>query len=420
MRLTSTGLGIGTSSPGTKLDVQVSGGRFQVYPAVTATGVRLLSVNTGNSAAVPMEISGTDIRFTNSSNTLNAILDSSGNLGLGVTPSGWDGTVGGAFVFGSTGKGSLSYAGGATTLGDNFYRSSSGFRYTTTAAVSLYQATAGQHIWYNAPSGTAGNAISFTQAMTLDASGNLIVGGTSASGKAEIVSSGSQSTLVLRNSTSGAASYSEILFAPFTGTTAAAASIRNIYSTNDSSQLTFATTNTNATPQERMRLDNVGNLLVGTTSLPDGTQNAAALRGTADACLFLSRNSTAAATQAAFFNPNGVVGRIETSGSTTTFATSSDYRLKNTIAPMTGALSKVALLKPCTYKWNVDGADGEGFIAHELAEVVPQCVIGEKDAVDAKGKPVYQGIDTSFLVATLTAAIQELKAEFDAYKSTHP
>jgi hypothetical protein len=87
---------------------------------------------------------------------------------------------------------------------------------------------------------------------------------------------------------------------------------------------------------------------------------------------------------------------------------------------MTGALAKVAALNPVTYKWKVDGADGEGFIAHELAEVCPQAVVGEKDAVDAEGNPVHQGIDTSFLVATLTAAIQELKAEFDAYKATHP
>jgi hypothetical protein len=81
---------------------------------------------------------------------------------------------------------------------------------------------------------------------------------------------------------------------------------------------------------------------------------------------------------------------------------------------MTGALDKVSLLKPCTYKWNADGSDGQGFIAHELAEVEPGCVTGEKDAVDAEGKPKYQGIDTSFLVATLAAAIQELKAIVDA------
>jgi len=93
----------------------------------------------------------------------------------------------------------------------------------------------------------------------------------------------------------------------------------------------------------------------------------------------------------------------------------------NTIAPMTGALDKVALLKPVTYKWNADNSDGQGFIAHELAEVVPDCVSGEKDAVETytdedgneASRPAYQGIDTSFLVATLTAAIQELKAIVD-------
>jgi uncharacterized protein YecT (DUF1311 family) len=81
-------------------------------------------------------------------------------------------------------------------------------------------------------------------------------------------------------------------------------------------------------------------------------------------------------------------------------------------------LSVVAALKPCTYNWKVDGSDGQGFIAHELQEVVPDCVHGEKDAVDAEGNPQYQGIDTSFLVATLTAALQELKALVDTQAST--
>jgi hypothetical protein len=112
------------------------------------------------------------------------------------------------------------------------------------------------------------------------------------------------------------------------------------------------------------------------------------------------------------------VGGITNTNTNTAFPTSSDYRLKNSITPMTGALAKVALLKPVTYKWNIDGSDGQGFIAHELQGVVDECVIGEKDAVetytDEDGsesiRPVYQGIDTSFLVATLTAAIQEQQA----------
>ena len=116
-----------------------------------------------------------------------------------------------------------------------------------------------------------------------------------------------------------------------------------------------------------------------------------------------------------------IIGYISNVGGTATaYNTTSDYRLKENIVPMTGALATVAQLKPVTYKWKTDGSDGQGFIAHELQAVVPDCVTGEKDAVDADGKPIYQGMDSSFLVATLVSAIQELKAEFDAYKATHP
>jgi hypothetical protein len=84
---------------------------------------------------------------------------------------------------------------------------------------------------------------------------------------------------------------------------------------------------------------------------------------------------------------------------------------------MTGALAVVGQLKPCIYTWKADGSSGQGFIAHELQTVVPDAVCGEKDAIDKDGNPEYQGVDTSFLVATLTAAIQELKAELDSVKA---
>jgi hypothetical protein len=120
-----------------------------------------------------------------------------------------------------------------------------------------------------------------------------------------------------------------------------------------------------------------------------------------------------------YVNGYGVteVGSISCTTSATAYNTSSDYRLKNTITPMTGALAKVAQLKPVTYKWNADGSDGEGFIAHELAEVCPSAVTGEKDAVDENGKIKPQGIDVSFLVATLTAAIQEQQAIIESLKA---
>jgi hypothetical protein len=110
-------------------------------------------------------------------------------------------------------------------------------------------------------------------------------------------------------------------------------------------------------------------------------------------------------------------GRISWDNSNTSYGTTSDYRLKENVQPMTGALAKIALLKPCTYTWKDGGKQGQGFIAHELGEVVPECVMGEKDAVDENGEIKPQGIDTSFLVATLTAALQEQQAIIESLKA---
>lgn len=163
---------------------------------------------------------------------------------------------------------------------------------------------------------------------------------------------------------------------------------------------------------ESMRITSGGDVIVSgtSTSSDDATYQGGGV--------FVSRRaSSAGTTHASFLNGGSTVGSITSTTVASYYNTTSDYRLKENVTPMTGALAKVAQLKPCTYTWKLNGSAGQGFIAHELKEVVPDAVYGEKDAVDKDGKPTYQGVDTSYLVATLTAAIQELKAELDATKA---
>jgi hypothetical protein len=171
---------------------------------------------------------------------------------------------------------------------------------------------------------------------------------------------------------------------------------------------------------ERMRIDSTGRLLVGTTS----TSAVARIviqkaSGSADGLVINQDTGGSGITQgssgstglfAYYFTTSGVCGTISGSGTSTTYATSSDYRLKENVVPMTGALATVAQLKPVTYTWKHDGSASQGFIAHELQEVVPDAVVGEKDAVNEDGTIKAKRIDTSLLVATLTAAIQEQQA----------
>jgi len=202
-----------------------------------------------------------------------------------------------------------------------------------------------------------------------------------------------------------------------------------IYTEAASTTATFMAFQTavGSTLAERMRINSGGSLLISTTSNTPGYFNTSTGTAINGGAIFTSSTGGSA-----FANPTSGggtlmsfgtgnfwnTGTISTNNANTSYNTSSDYRLKENIEPMTGALTKVAALKPCTYTWKADGSDGEGFIAHELQEVCPHAVTGVKDAMetytDDEGneqtriKP--QGIDTSFLVATLTAAIQEQQA----------
>ena len=253
--------------------------------------------------------------------TTAVTIDTSQNVGVGVTPSAWWSSSKG-FQFGATGVIEGRVGGEVAQFGSNwFINSSATYSYITTGPSTRYASNSGQHTWYNAPSGTAGNAITFTQAMTLDTSGNLLVGTTSSLGKVTIYTA------------SGTGLYFD---------------------------------------------------------------NAAATGG------FVT-----------FRYNSSVCGSITTGGGgTTTYATSSDYRLKEITGPLTGAKDFIMALQPKQGTWKVNGDKFAGFLAHEFADVSPSSVVGEKDAVDEEGNPVYQGIQagSAEVIANMVSLLQEQQA----------
>jgi hypothetical protein len=161
---------------------------------------------------------------------------------------------------------------------------------------------------------------------------------------------------------------------------------------------------------ERYRIDSSGNFLLGKTTsgaftdgcqlFPAGTISIGHPSGTGSGAAY------------SIFAYNSVkTGDITQNGTTgVLYNTVSDYRLKESIQPLSNGLSRVSALKPSIYKWKSDGSSGEGFVAHELAEVVPFAVTGEKDALNEDGSVKVQSVDMSRVVPILVAAIQELTA----------
>jgi hypothetical protein len=332
----------------------------------------------------------------------------------------------------STGLVSIGMTGGGGTLNINNATAPTARLHVNNTLVTDFYASSTSTTLNTVTNGYLAFGTNNTERMRIDSSGNVGIGTNSPAYKLS-VNGGSTATRISAETTGGVYYTRVVASQNFAYSGIEYSSIFNFV--DDGS--------------ERMRISSNGRILINRTSnYSDGTIGDARLQvngvvGSSAAAAFIA-NSTGAINLLGFVNTNGTVGSVFVSGSSTSYNTTSDYRLKENVAPMTGALATVFALKPVTYTWKADGSNGQGFIAHELQSVVPECVSGEKDATrieqyeispavlptyDDEGNeltpaieavigerevPVYQGIDTSFLVATLTAAIQELKAIVDA------
>ena len=271
MRIDSSGnLGIGTTSIVGKLDIASStaalnNGICFVAPNVSgADNGLLLGLRYGTNSTIRSSIGlvfenllsnfNSYLTFgTGTSNTERMRLDSSGNLGLGTTPSGWGGGWRG-FHIAASGQygGTLSYNGGLTYLGYNAYNNATNWIYGGNDVATLFaQGGNGSFTWNTAAAGTAGNAISFTQAMTLDASGNLGVGTTGVFAKSSVVASTGSYAFYAGSATQGV----------YIGNSTGVDVVYNASGSNTGAHV-WQTGNT-----ERMRLDSSGALLIGTSTL---------------------------------------------------------------------------------------------------------------------------------------------------------
>ena len=415
MRLTSTGLGVGTSSPAQKLDVQGSSSptirvrntsavvsnfsQLSLETANTFSGagnayLRAISMNAGNSStalAFGVNADGGGAPYE------AMRLDQAGNLGLGVTPSAWNSAVR-AIELLSPGSAIYGLSGG-TTVTAGAYIDSVGWKYSVSGVpITRYDQGAfasGQHTWFNAASGTAGNAISWTQAMTLDTSGRLGIGETS------------PDQMLVVKSGSAAASYIKINAPSYdTAIIGVDSSVFRIESSS-TSPIAFRINGS-----ERARITSGGDLLVGTTSatarvsiVPSGSDALALLRATV-----VGVRLTPSA-DVYMYDTNGNWTNTVRAGS---FANMSDVRFKNVRGSLESVLGKLNSVETIRYTVK-SGSDKEqiGFSAQNLKEVFPEFVIGVEDDIG-------YGVNYAQFAAVLTKAIQELKAEFDAYKATHP
>lgn len=269
--------------------------------------------------------------------------------------------------------------------------------YTSDTNISAYMT-------FNLNSGSTGT----TERMRITSSGNVGIGTTSPGTALEVAG----------GATNGLTRLGQLQFKNSSGNYSAGADGVHIFPFSDG--MLYADNfdggyvwRTGVSSTEAARIDPSSNLTVGATSMPEAARVGISSTSASAVPLVVQQTAAGSTTQnsVVFYRNSTSTGTIQVTGTTTAYNTSSDYRLKENVQPMTGALGKVALLKPCNYTWKADGSDGEGFIAHELQAVIPNAVTGKKDGEE------MQGVDYGKITPLLTAALQEAIAEIKLLKA---
>ena len=194
----------------------------------------------------------------------------------------------------------------------------------------------------------------------------------------------------------------------------------NSTSGNHASFMAFSTRPAGGSVSERMRINSSGRVLIKCEDFTNdpGTSNRGVMIGdTSSGSIFSSGSATGTQTHLIFRNGNGDVGLVQTSGSSTSYNTQSDYRLKENAVAISDGITRLKTLKPYRFNFKTDPSTTvDGFFAHEVT-AVPEAISGTKDEVALaddkdknlkRGDPIYQGIDQSKLVPLLVAAVKEL------------
>jgi hypothetical protein len=389
-------------------------------------------------------------------------IDGSGNVGIGVTPSGWGANWTG-FEFGARGAMSYNGSGANMFLSLNAFNNGTDFIYKATTLATVYSQSAGVHAFSTAPSGTAGNAITFAERMRITADGEVLVGGTTSLNAANgcltlqrtdnvpvlglfrndtTISTGNQLGQIFfygNDTTSNTPTALAYIYGEASGTHAAG---------DNPTDLVFGCTNDNtSTVAEFARLGQQGAgtriFRVSQPTLADGQVvyfsaqggTAGTLNRQADLGVFKHSGITNSCAYLGLYAEDGAINylwadnsdilristvsaNIGTTGGTVVGTQTSDERIKNIIGAVPYGLSEILAINPVefTLKDDLEQIKKLGFIAQQVQPIVPESVYDTKEII-VEGEPTKLGMEYAALIPVLVNAVKEQQTMIEELKA---